>query len=90
MELSIDEKQLSQMVADNLAKKLAPVVEAAVEKYERTDELLDGKYVYENILHCSYKTFVDYYLQQPGFPISHKSTQLAFSRKRVEKWLATH
>ena len=52
MELSIDEKQLSQMVADNLAKKLAPVVEAAVEKYERTDELLDGKYVYENILHC--------------------------------------
>lgn len=90
MELSIDEKKLSQMVADNLAKKLAPIVETAVEKYERPDKYLDAKTVYTDYLNCSPQVFSDYYLQQPGFPISHKNTQLVFSRKRLEKWMATH
>lgn len=90
MELSIDEKRLSQMVAADLVERLAPVVEATVQRYERPDEYLTGKEVYKGILHCSAATFTDYYLQQPDFPISHKGTQLVFSRKRIEKWMATH
>lgn len=90
MNLTLDEQRIGQLVADSLVAKLTPIIESAVKKYERPDEYLDAKAVYTDILHCSSKTFTDYYLQQPGFPISHKGSQLVYSRKRVEKWMATH
>lgn len=90
MELNIDEQRLSEMVADGLVKKLTPVVEAAVKKYERPDELLSPQEICMQVLHCDRGTLDGYFVYQPGFPSMNKGSRKVYSRKAVEKWISTH
>ncbi|WP_204120210.1 DNA-binding protein [Levilactobacillus wangkuiensis] len=90
MELNIDEQQLSQMVADGLVKKLTPVIEMAVKKYEQPDELLEPQELCDQVLHCHRDTLDNYFVYQPGFPSMNKGTRKVYSLKAVEKWISTH
>lgn len=90
MDLIIDEKRLGQMIADSLVKKLTPIVESAVKKYERPDELLNPQDLCDQVLHCDRSTLDGYFVKQPGFPSINKGTRKVYSRKAVEKWISTH
>lgn len=90
MELNIDEKQLGKLVAGDLVNKLMPVIEVAIKKYERPDELLEPQELCDQVLHCHRNTLDTYFVYQPGFPSMNKGTRKVYSRKAVEKWISTH
>ena len=83
----IDEDQLVDKIVDRLVVKLLPKFDVAVDKHEKSDELLDQKGVYTGILHCTYITFHKHYLSDPTFPHQYKGNRMVFSRKAVEKWI---
>lgn len=85
-QVEMNDQVMIEAIADSVAVKVMPELENLVKKYYQPDQGLNQQGA-ADLLGCSTDTLKSYYLLQPGFPHYMKGTQIAFSRKAIEKWM---
>lgn len=87
LNLSIDQNDLLDRVADKLAERYAAKLNEAADVALLADKLMTPEQICEKVLNCSRGTLDDYYMQQPGFPYTYKGKRLMYMPSEVHKWL---
>ncbi|AIC98286.1 hypothetical protein [Bacillus subtilis] len=90
-----DIERITNNVIANVSAALIPKIQEMISVLSSQDQLLTKKEVYEGILKCTARTAEELYFSQPDFPIfelparpGSAKTQMRFSRRAVEAWIA--
>ncbi|KID43135.1 hypothetical protein LbDm2_1978 [Levilactobacillus brevis] len=87
MELTLDEDQLAELIAKKVIPAIMPKLETIAKEYQRDDDIVTQKYLYDNIFHCTASEFSGKYLSDESFPRMRKKGQLKFSKRAVNRWI---
>lgn len=87
MSMQVNEDKIIDAIAGEVVSRLMPELETLVKNYYQPDKGLNQQEA-ADLLGCGRETLMKWYFYQPGFPHFMKGTQIAFSQKALEKWMA--
>lgn len=85
MELRLDKTDMQSIV-----KQVALEIAQQLQDTQLPDELMNKSELCKKVLHCDTKSFDDNYRYAFGFPFILNGKKRMYSRKAVEKWIASN